>query len=539
MKKDLLERFWNLYDGLDRAHGIYNIDPDLAEKKEKGEKITGAPQTIQEKVEMDHWDKHVHGKQGLGIVPIRDDQCCVFAALDIDEYNLDLKALNQKVHNMKLPFVTCRTKSGGAHLYVFFSEPVKADLVRKQLEEFGKALGYPAVEIFPKQKVLRSDDIGNWINMPYYDCAKADGSVKAHSRYGYAEDGKALPSLEAFLDYAENHKISGKDFAKIKVVEADVPVKDGPACLQTLFMKAPVTQGGRNNVLTTTAVYLKEKYGDGEWEEKLDDFNFKYFDPPVKSSEVQGIIKSVNKGKTFYLCEHEPLKTHCAKPTCLGRRFGVGNTGGEHSGQLESLLQGVKKTVTYDDAGKVVDDLTNWIVTVDGEELSLTTDEFWSQDRLIKRLMERFQQVPIQVKPQRWQFLRKEVAENAHVIVKNLEESGYYEIWEALKEFCTKHGEGDTKVEVDVGKVWRDDVNRLYFRSHFFFDYLSRKGLIKPGQDKRRVMQVLRDHFGVETSVQLMIDPAKNINRTCMRVRDWEQVDLDQTPETKPAPREF
>ena len=104
-------KFRELFDGLNRVRGSYKIDEDRTHEKDK---VIGAAKTVKEPVQESHWVDHFEGREGLGIVPIRDDQCCVFAALDIDEYNLDLKKLNDEVYKLKLPFVTCRTKSARA-----------------------------------------------------------------------------------------------------------------------------------------------------------------------------------------------------------------------------------------------------------------------------------------------------------------------------------------------------------------------------------------------------------------------------------------
>jgi hypothetical protein len=57
---------------------------------------------------------HIDGVQGVGSIPIAADNNCRFGALDIDVYDLDHKALQDKIQRLKLPLFHCRTKSGGA-----------------------------------------------------------------------------------------------------------------------------------------------------------------------------------------------------------------------------------------------------------------------------------------------------------------------------------------------------------------------------------------------------------------------------------------
>jgi hypothetical protein len=57
---------------------------------------------------------------GIGIVPIRDDATCVWGAIDIDlDKEPNLTVLAKQVHKLELPLIVCRSKSGGAHLYLF------------------------------------------------------------------------------------------------------------------------------------------------------------------------------------------------------------------------------------------------------------------------------------------------------------------------------------------------------------------------------------------------------------------------------------
>jgi hypothetical protein len=118
------------------------------------------------------------GDYGIGVIPIREDASCVFGAIDIDEYanGESTRAVVEKVAHLKLPLVACQTKSGGIHLYLFLRDkPVRAELVRMKLMEWATVLGHRGVEVFPKQSVLASkEDVGNWINMPYYRGAETN-----------------------------------------------------------------------------------------------------------------------------------------------------------------------------------------------------------------------------------------------------------------------------------------------------------------------------------------------------------------------------
>ena len=68
------------------------------------------------------------GKEpSLGIIPINDDNKCKWGAIDIDTYDgFDHKKLIKKIVGKKIPLVVCKSKSGGAHVFLFVSEPVLA-----------------------------------------------------------------------------------------------------------------------------------------------------------------------------------------------------------------------------------------------------------------------------------------------------------------------------------------------------------------------------------------------------------------------------
>ena len=111
---DLVTEFSELFKGLARAHGSYEIKGE----KHSGKK-TGRAQTLNEPVTDALWEEHLQGKKGLGIVPIDDDAKCHWGAADIDVYDLDIPEQIKKIRSKNYPLVPCRTKSGGLHLFLF------------------------------------------------------------------------------------------------------------------------------------------------------------------------------------------------------------------------------------------------------------------------------------------------------------------------------------------------------------------------------------------------------------------------------------
>ena len=93
----IAEKFLKLFDGNKRAHGVFSPDEQRGDGKRLGVyKIIKQPPTIE------LWQQHLDGKQGLGIIPIRDDNLCMWGAIDIDTYDVDHKALVNKLKDAKI-----------------------------------------------------------------------------------------------------------------------------------------------------------------------------------------------------------------------------------------------------------------------------------------------------------------------------------------------------------------------------------------------------------------------------------------------------
>ena len=153
-------KFFKIFSGCQSAHGQTKVLDSARNGKMNAQSfIVRAPLT-EELVK-----EHFKGTQGVGSIPIDESNKCVFGALDIDDYNLDLIALKNKIDRLKLPLVVCRSKSGGAHCFLFVKEKISAAEMRDKLAEFASALGFGGCEIFPKQEEVKVErgDVGNFI----------------------------------------------------------------------------------------------------------------------------------------------------------------------------------------------------------------------------------------------------------------------------------------------------------------------------------------------------------------------------------------
>ncbi len=183
-----ITKFKAIFSGLDIAYGTYRI------KKERGDgKQAGQATVVRKPPTDDLWVQHLDGVDpSLGIIPIRADNTCIWGCIDIDQYPLDHKGLVDKVAQLKLPMVVCRSKSGGAHVFLFSREPAPAREFQEYLKNAAALLGEAGREIFPKQSeiLVERGDTGNFLNLPYF--GGDNGTRYAFNADGSAEIGAAV-----------------------------------------------------------------------------------------------------------------------------------------------------------------------------------------------------------------------------------------------------------------------------------------------------------------------------------------------------------
>ena len=114
---NLAERFMAVFEGFSAAHGQTNISEERRAGKQKAKSFI-----VRQPLTLDHIQDHLKGTNGVGSIPIKENNKCSFGALDIDQYPLDLVAIDKRLRDNDIPAVVCRSKSGGAHRFFFFSE---------------------------------------------------------------------------------------------------------------------------------------------------------------------------------------------------------------------------------------------------------------------------------------------------------------------------------------------------------------------------------------------------------------------------------
>jgi RecA-family ATPase len=259
------EQFQKLFSGNEEGYGLL--------KNGEHSFVRGQPTT-------ELYQQHLEGKISLGIVPITKNSTCRFGAIDLDDhhdkpegYKFDYKTLLEKIKFLNLPLAVCKSKSGGAHCYLFLDKFYNAGDVQHILNKFVYALGYErGIEIFPKQKILKPNENGNFINLPYY---------KGNSRVLINFEGKELNLTDAML-YAPKRVTNEANWSKFKLLDHD-------------------KSQHRNDRTFAYGSFAKKHYPN-EWEQKIKDYNQLFNDPPLgdaikdKSTRLEDtVIKSLTK----------------------------------------------------------------------------------------------------------------------------------------------------------------------------------------------------------------------------------------------------
>lgn len=156
---DVVRDFATLFQGYESAYG------------------TGKGGWVHSKPSLEVFRSHLEGRgNGLGIGPLTPDGKCGFAAIDLDRPDFDLAQEMMKL----LPGTSWleRSRSGNAHVLVFFSKPLEAWVARGIMLKALLALGERGVEVFPKTDRLLPGMVGNYLNLPYFGNARP--VVSAH-----------------------------------------------------------------------------------------------------------------------------------------------------------------------------------------------------------------------------------------------------------------------------------------------------------------------------------------------------------------------
>jgi hypothetical protein len=477
------EKFKNIFEGLKIAYGQYQKGDVAA----NGDKQKGKAFIVRQNVSDDLWEKHLQGEgPALGIIPITENNTCRWGCIDIDEYNFNHSKLIQSIRNLNLPLIVCRSKSGGAHVFLFTKEFISASLMQSTLKKFAKALGYEGSEIFPKQTeiLVERGDTGNFLNLPYYNETKG-------LRYAIDDTGSSC-TLEEFYKLYDVYSCSKEQIKEIKIKEQKIEeaFTHGPPCLNKLA-SIGFGKGGRNNALFSIGVFYKKADPDN-WENLVEESNIKYMNPPLKSSEVQTVIKQINKkGYDKYKCKDAPINAVCQSGLCRTKRFGVG-FGEEEMPPLGNLT-------------KYKSNPPQWFLDVDGTRIELKSEQLYSPPLFALACLDQANLVVPVPKAKDWkQHFLKPMMNNLQEVEPLESLDPINQLTGLLQDWTTNRQSARTMDDV-FNKLPFTDENKefTYFRMDDFYAFLKKNNWEMDKIKTGNLLKRLEDLFVSEERVRI------------------------------------
>ncbi len=461
----MCDRFKALFAGRENCHGHTEVNAD-------GSK--GKAWTHKDAITDSDWKVHLSGSgTDLGACPIRQDNTCVFGAIDLDDKAANHEALEDLVRAHNLPLLVCRSRSGGAHLYVFLDQPTPAPVVIDKLNEWANDLslenpdGRP-IEIFPKQGNMRPEAQGNWISLPYYG--------GDNTRRFCVVDGKPA-DLNTFLSTAERLKVDLGSF----VSKSSLPIfLGGPPCLASLHADGGLTEGDRNTGLYNVAVFFILSAED-EWVEKLKAYNRDHVHPPLPEDELDGLIRSMSNNTYAYTCQQPPIQDRCRASICTKMKYGVDSSrfkaaGREKPHRTFPEYKGVRKIMSdppiYEIKVREQPDQSNpnppWFV------IQVTSDQLMNQTRWRRVLLDTAHIVPDRLKGVEYDDFVRDIHSQLSVEAapEQTTDQGHFE--EVAREFFLMHRRAISIDDVLMGMPYLDSkAGRIYFQSSYLFTHFK------------------------------------------------------------------
>ena len=443
----VVEQFAKLFRGREDAHGEFTPLPD-------GEKKVVTAKTA---ATAEHWQNHINGVGPfLGAIPLRSDGMCYFGAIDVDchegDGEIDLVGLDEKVRAHRLPLVVCRSKSGGAHLYIFCREPVQAKTLINKMKAWLRLLGLPDnTEIFPKQVRAK---VGNWINLPYYD---SDNTNR------YAIVGGVQADLTTFITAASLNLVTE---AVLEGTEdgGNHPFIGGPPCLIALHEKGGISKGARNRGLYNVALYFK-MVGDDDWKEKVRAYNKNHLTPPLSDDERESCINSTAEHPEYkYSCDEEPIIEHCKKSTCLRKRYGIGYWRSE---DIDEAMPNINSMLILET------EPPRYFLNIEGVNTEMGPDQFLSYSKFRLLVMTAISRIPPVMRQYEWED-RAQLLLNAATHIAAPEDAGVFGQFKLLvHEFLGRRRANENKPEeLERGHPFEKD-GTIFFRSRDLLRFLA------------------------------------------------------------------
>lgn len=290
---------------------------------------TGAGRWVKQRPSIGTYRAHLEGHySGIGIAPLMPDSNVRFCAIDLDEPDFDAAKEMQEY----IPGRTWleQSRSGNAHVWAFFTEPLEAWVAMGILKEATRATGKNHVEIFPKNYDFTKVKFGNYINLPFHGFNRP---IIDYNKVGSDASGwYAFWERQKFLNTALAERSDPESWrSRARWLLIEPPGKrDGQAsfgdrselhmCAEYIIANRddnPVLAGSRNAVyfalakmLTNCILFDHDEALD--WMQRVNESS----PDRVPLTELRRILSNAERGQyTSYGCD-DPLVQQYADPQC-------------------------------------------------------------------------------------------------------------------------------------------------------------------------------------------------------------------------------
>lgn len=155
---------------------------------------------VRQPLDRNTFQNHLEGHVGIGVYPAvpAPTPFCVWGCSDIDVEDLGSARLLQRT--LRAAGVTSwveRSRSKGYHVWVFATDRVSAEDMRRMLLAAHQVADYPAREVNPKQSDVSATKVGNYVRLPYLG-----GLVDTPVRRVILDDNDQPMPLQVFVTQA-------------------------------------------------------------------------------------------------------------------------------------------------------------------------------------------------------------------------------------------------------------------------------------------------------------------------------------------------
>lgn len=230
---------------------------------------------IRERLSRDTFLQHLTTGPSIGVYPAiprgSSPSVCVWGCSDIDVEDLGAARLLQRT--LEMAGVTAwveRSRSKGYHVWVFASEFVPAEDMRRMLLVAHQVADYPAREVNPKQSDVSIRKVGNYVRLPY-----PSGLVDEPSRRVMLDDDDTVIPLRTFLQDVGATLTSAEDISRLASmyvppvrthVVVDFPVDENlddalrttSPLARTIWKQGPLPNQDRSTALVRLAHVCRE-----------------------------------------------------------------------------------------------------------------------------------------------------------------------------------------------------------------------------------------------------------------------------------------